>query len=478
VKENKKNLSNYKIDSGVHSRAKITIFISLASYLRNWIGADAFKKLEEMHDVTYLIPEYDWNPHDIRHFTNAKYLVIKQPKWRMEIYRRFLQISMLAASDRSEAFRIKLTYANQNFINFFVIFKYKIFFNIFRNIFNSFMPKWSQLSEYLSENQPDLLIAPSLLADTFTIDLSHATRKFGVKTILLVNSWDNLISKGTMPFEPDLLVVWGANSIKHAEYVQRINSKKIAVLGVPRFESYFGKQTQDTLISYNRKYICDYNSISIDKKIILYPATSLPFDDMSALQLIDIEISKNKKLENFVVLYRPHPETIPRVDEKFFFDQNFENVLMDKQMISYYRSRFGGARGQDISSAINNTDLSYYPKLLNSIEAVVSPATTMVLEALILGKPIVMICYDDGVNKRLPPSEVARYENVRELMELPGVYSCREETSLIPMLHEALDISLSFGASQKISNSTSGIVYRDATPYSSRLLSLVNSTLT
>jgi hypothetical protein len=452
----------------------ITIFISLTSYLRNWLGAGAFRLLEQKHNVTYLIPKYDWNPREIEKYTDADYVVINQNKWRMNIFRRFLQISMIAASKRSEAFRIKLAYANPIFVFIFNVFKINFLFNSFKIIFNWLMPSWAELSRYILKNPPDLFIAPSLLADSFTIDLSHTAKKHGIKTMILVNSWDNLISKGTLPFEPDSLVVWGANSIKHAKYVQRISRNKISILGVPRFEPYFLKNITSKNKSKDRGYIYKYNSIPKTKKIILYPATSLPFEDMNALKLIDFEISNNKSLSNYIVLFRPHPETFPRINEKNFFDQNFKNVLIDKQMLEYYLSRFGNNRGKHTSSAVNNTDLDYYPKLLESVDIVVSPATTMVLEALLLGKPVVMICYDDGLNKWLPPSEVVRYENVQELLNLPGVFPCYKESLLIPLLKKSVKMSLQASTKNKISSATNPIVYRDAISYSLRLLNLVN----
>lgn len=469
--------TNLESKSQLSSKANITIFISMVSYLRNWIGAGAFEQLEKTYNVTYLIPEYDWNPNDITNFTSCKYVVIKQAKWRRNILRRFLTVSMVSASKRSEAFRIKISYMRLRSRLAFSVFKLDIFFNVLSNLLVWLMPKWEELSEYISESKPDLFIAPSLLADSFTMDLALTAKKSCVKTIILVNSWDNLISKGTLPYELDSLAVWGVSSIKHAQYVQRIGIDKISVLGVPRFDCYFNGNLISGLNSSDKDYIYACNCIEKSKKIILYPATSLPFDDIQALALLDRAISTNQKLVDYVVLYRPHPETFPRLKEKNFFDQKFKNVVMDQQMVSYYRTRFGINEGAHVPSAINITDLEYYPKLLRSIYSVVCPATTMALEALLLGKSVVMICYDDGVNKWFPPSEICRYENVRELMSLPGVVVCDEETSLASSLFLSIEMTEQPNISQLISDSTQGIVYRDSDSYSVRLLHLVNKLL-
>ena len=455
-------------------RTNITIFLSMTSYLRNWIGAGAFEELENAYNVTYLIAEADWNPSEITNFTKCKFVVIKQPKWRMKIFRYFLAVSMISASKRSEAFRIKITYFRPRTRIILSLFKSDWLFGMLSKVFDRLMPRWPDLNEYISSAKPELFIAPSILADSYTIDLAHTAKIIGIKTIILVNSWDNLISKGTMPFKPDSLVVWGVNSIKHANYVQRIEADKISVLGVPRFDNYFNVHLSSCDHHKHKDYIYDCNLIDKSKKIILYAATSLPFDDIRTLELIDKEISINKNLRDYVVLYRPHPETFPRLNEKNFFDQSFKNVMIDQQMLSYYQGRFGINEGAQVASAINITDLEYYPKLLSTIHCVVCPATTMTLEALLVGKPVVIICYDDGLNKWLPPSEIARYENVQELMDLPGVFRCNEEDSIIPLLHNAIEMSLLPETSQKIIDSTHGIVYRDSEPYSSRLFNLVD----
>ena len=73
------------------------------------------------------------------------------------------------------------------------------------------------------------------------------------------------------------------------------------------------------------------------------------------------------------MLFFPKESQALKQELNSFFDQNFKNVLIDKQMLKYYISRFGNNRGKDISSAVNNTDLDYYPKLLQSVDVVVSP---------------------------------------------------------------------------------------------------------
>ena len=47
---------------------KIIIFISLQTYLRNWIDAGAFSELQKCHNILFIIPEYDWDPKEIENY--------------------------------------------------------------------------------------------------------------------------------------------------------------------------------------------------------------------------------------------------------------------------------------------------------------------------------------------------------------------------------------------------------------------------
>jgi hypothetical protein len=445
---------------------RIIIFISLETYLRNWIDAKAFKSIESNYEVLYVIPEYDWDISKIEKYGILNYKVIKQDRIRMFLFRRILMVTMFRFAKKSLAFRIKISYFSKKMWIVHKIVSLNGLFQIFVYVTKKILGRWNEFDDILRSYDPDLIIAPSLMADSFTIDMTYTANLRKVKSLILINSWDNLISKGVVPIQPTHLGVWGEQAVKQAIEVQNISRDKIKILGVPRFENY----RVDNLKS---KSVYDRNGIPLDKKIILYASTSLPFDDVSILRLLDNEISSNPKMQDYVVLFRPHPEMMWRVDEVNILEQGFNNVYLDDQIADFYLSRFN-YDNKEFSSSINTTDLSYYPDLLSTISAMVCPATTLSLEGLMNGKPCLMICFNDGKNKYLPPAQVAKYENVQQILSLKGVLPCYEEGQFLKKFNELIEISKDSKNATLIADGTKDIIYKDEVRYEDRLLNFVN----
>jgi hypothetical protein len=448
---------------------KIIIFISLETYLRNWIDANAFKLIESNFEVLYVIPEYDWDPKIIEKYGIFNYKIIKQDKSRMFLFRRILMVTMFRYAKKSLAFRIKISYFSKKMWIIHKIVSLNILFPIFVFLSKKILGKWDEFDNIIQAYNPDLVIAPSLMADSFTIDMTYTCNIRKVNSLILINSWDNLISKGVIPIQPTYLGVWGNQAVKQAIEVQNIRIDKIKILGVPRFENY-------SIGKLNSKSIYERNGIPLTKKIILYASTSLPFDDVSILKLIDDEISTNSQMQEYVVLFRAHPEMMLRVDELNILEQGFKNVYLDDQTASFYLSRFNNEK-KSFASSINTTDLRYYPDLLSTISAMVCPATTLSLEGLMNGKPCLMICFNDDKNTYLPPGQVAKYENVQQILSLEGVLPCYYENEFLVNFNKLIEISKDLNNASIIADGTKDIVYKDDTPYENRLLNFVNQIL-
>ena len=442
----------------------IVIFISLQTYLRNWIDAGAFTELQKQHNILFIIPEYDWDPKEIENYGISNYHTIKQSEWRKLLFRRMLLVTMVRYSNRSMAFKIK----TQNFSNKGIKYLHHLiskngFYHLFMFACKTVLGRWSELNKVIKSFNPDLIISPSLAADSFSIDLTLTANINKIKSIILINSWDNLVSKGVIPIKPTYVGLWGVQSIKHAVEVQQISEEKLVTLGVPRFESYF----KNIEISNS---IHRFNDIPSNKKIILYAATVMPFDDIAALKLLNDELINNPEYKDYVILFRAHPEMMARVDEVNLEDCNFAKVFIDKHTANFYRSRFNGTAKP---STINETSLDYYPTLLKNIVGIVGPPTTLTLEGLINGKPCLMICYNDGKNHHLSPEKMSKFENVQEVLSLEGVYPCYEEAQLLNNFRKMITASSNNKLSKRIIQATNKFVYSDNLPYSKRLYNFI-----
>ena len=203
------------------------------------------------------------------------------------------------------------------------------------------------------------------------------------------------------------------------------------------------------------------------------------FYPLSNNQIVKFTIDENNDYKDYIILYRPHPEMLPRKNEKNILNQGYKHVYIDNQLKEYYNNRFsklGIPKTLETSSFLNNTDLEYYPKLLSSIEALVCPATTLSLEALLCGKPVLMVCFNDGDNFFLSPDIMCQYENVEEILSNDYVIPNYHLREFNKSFHELIHLSLE-KKSNNISNSLSKIIYKDNFTYPERIYNTVKSLL-
>ena len=450
-------------------KQRILVMIAMQAYLRNWVQAGAFDELSKKYDVHFVVAKYDWDHAEIENYGIKQYQVISQGGYRKFLLRRLLTVTMFKHARISRAFRIKLLLVKPRMRLVYQFLSLPMLYEILLWAYGRLLPKWTEFSDVAKEIKPSLVMAPSLAADSFTIDMTYSAKKLGIKSLLLINSWDNLVSKGVLPIPPDCLVVWGQQGINQAINLQKMPAEKVVPLGVPRFESYYERSQRKST-----GHIHAFNKIHEDKKIILYAATSIPFDDVQALAILDRAIS-SASLE-YVILFRPHPEMMKRVGEVSVEECGFRNVYMDQQLAGYYASRFK-SKAEDYPSYLNNAELSYYPELMKSISGMICPPTTLSLEGAINGVPCLMICYGDGRNTWLSPDLVCQYENVEEILRFPGIVPCYGEADLLECFRKLVAYSEDDDVRNKLVDATRYVVYRDDKPYGKRLCNLVDKLL-
>ena len=90
---------------------------------------------------------------------------------------------------------------------------------------------------------------------------------------------------------------------------------------------------------------------------------------------------KESILPDCHVIYRPHPWRDPlKADEEDFFSLKWDHITMDPTMSDFYRRVISKPTGKMFLA-----DYSISNKLLTLVDAVISPLSTMLIEALIKG---------------------------------------------------------------------------------------------
>lgn len=450
----------------------IMVIIVLESYLRNWIESETFRELNKDYNLNYIILQHYWDTEKVKNYGINNYKLLTQDeKRKLQLY-KFLTVTMLKFSKKAKGFKIKTDDLKGIGRIKGKILSVPVIYNVLRFAIENFFPVWKELDKLINEIKPELIIMPSQAADSWTIDMILTARKRKIKSLVLINSWDNLVSKGVIPTPPDCLAVWGPQGVKQALNVQNIPREKLVVLGSPRFEMYFEEKPKNS-----KDYICAYNNIPTGKKIILFASSAAPFDDCSALKILDDEITNNKKYHDYIILYRPHPEKMPRKDEKHIFEYDFKNVYLDKQTEQFYNLSLD-SNARSSFSHLNEAKLDYYPRLLNSIDGVVGPPTTLSLEGAFIGVPYLIICYGDNKNVYLTPDKMSEFEHIKEILSFSGVIPCREQESLLACFEKLIMYTKDEDIKKNLIRDTEYILYRDHIPYPIRLKNAVDRLLT
>ena len=240
-----------------------------------------------------------------------------------------------------------------------------------------------ELEQLILDLNLDLMVHPTVLDGLFVNDLIEIGNRLNIPTICLMNSWDNPSTKALMMGEPDKLFVWGEQTKNHAKTYLGLTEDRIVISSPAQFEVY--KQSPKISRTEYRNQI----GADADEKLICYAGSSKGLNEMRHLQEIDDSIAKNRA--NYQVVYRPHPWKSGHKDEKNFFDYKFKSISMDTFSIENYEAV---QRGDSLRTELMNYE--YTNVILRSIDGLISPLSTILLEAAMFGIAIAVYTSNDG----------------------------------------------------------------------------------
>ena len=133
------------------------------------------------------------------------------------------------------------------------------------------------------------------------------------------------------------------------------------------------------LHDFSRSEILRNHELEPNKLTILYAGTSKETDEFSHLVMIDNAISSGK-LPKINIIYRPHPWGQGGINPKRFINHKFRHVSVDLSMREYL---FNIPKGNKVFYKADYLDTR---DILESVDGVISPLSTILLESMIIGK--------------------------------------------------------------------------------------------
>jgi hypothetical protein len=401
----------------------------------------AFAEIEAACRVTYVFPDADSRhriPRDLDELRHDDILFTPVDEERYALWAILFEVSCRALASRCMSFRIRYgmgrisrrqkarTLLQHVFLWVIPLLASKPVFGRFqRNLIRALGPE-PALARALAEDDPAAIIVPSSLYDSLTNDVIVTARAHGIPTIVLQTSWDNLSSKGIVAMPPDVMGVWGEQSVNHAVDLQGMTRERCVVVGSPYYEGFFRRPRRSKAEA--RRAL----GLPLDGLTVLFGGSFRQFDEADLLRRIEGAIDAGR-LPRMLIFYRPHPGRELR-EEANFFDFHWKYTVMDEEVAVVYRANL---EGRMISQNEFGYSLDRLADIYSAVDLTISPMSSIVLESLLFGLPVLGIGYSDGRN-RWGPEKTSQMTHFSELSEVAGVRICRSPDDMLGDLDAAL----------------------------------------
>ena len=258
--------------------------------------------------------------------------------------------------------------------------------------------------------------------------VTKSAKRFGVTTVGMPKSWDNL-SKILFNAPTDYLLVWSDFMRQQAMRYQGYGREKIFIIGVPQFDIY---SQPEHLVS--REEFCKQFNFNPNKKIVLYGSCGGGNDiDMEAdyPEMIQQWIGSGK-LVDAQILVRPHIGYRNDV-EKFSRIARDPNVAVDQtdkhdySLGDYWDPSF--AHLEHLYNSLHHADVC------------INMGSTLTLDAIACGRPVINIKFDKNPHVLFRNSVRRLYETdyITDLMKMNATWIVENEESFLESLKAVLE---------------------------------------
>lgn len=452
-----------RTDSPLARRLRLAVFIEHDIVYRHFVQSHVFADLIAAHDVTFIFPE--------KGVTNKRLTVAVDAaelgasiEWvpvesdRIEVWRRLFQVSQLRwrpGSDWQQLRAVTRYVVGKRAAKLYTVLAFPGIYQLFK--------KWSLrriagmptvLDGLLDRLQPDALVHPTVLEGLFINDVVALARARNIPSILIMNSWDNPATKRAVVGNPDHLLVWGPQTRDLAIRFMGIELGCVSCFGCAQFDIY----RQVPRIS--RADFCAAHGIDPSKRILLYAGSSKGSDEFAHLQAIDAAI-ENGRLNNVVVVYRPHPWGRGGHKGERLLDHPWRHVRFESSMRGYLEDVRAGRKRIFLADYADTHDV------LSSIDALVSPLSTILLEGVLHGKPVLCFLPDEKVGSSLHLQ--ARHAHFDGMYQNPIFLKARGDAALIGKLEELMALVGDRGYAGSLQQTKDFFVAPHPEPYGPRL---------
>ena len=411
---------------------KILVFIEHDIVIRHFIHSKVFHPLAAKHEVLFVFPEdgHKRVATDVAALDlGAPFIRLAVGQGRRKLWKRLFQVGHLRwRRGRQQAAMRKFYWQALGWkaaLMYSVLALPGVYRLYKRHIMAAMAARpYEGLEALIAEQRPDAIAHPSVLEGEYINDLVDACQRHDIPLTVIMNSWDNPSTKSAVVGNPDWLLVWGPQTRQHAIDHMGLAVAQIIEFGAAQFDVFRAEPRID------RAEFCRIHDIDPSAKILLYAGSSKGTDEFSHLVAIDDAIEAGR-LGHAVAVYRPHPWGDGGRGGYRIAGHAWRHVRIESTMRAYLD---GVSAGQ---SGITIPDYRHTHDVLASVDALVSPLSTIILEAALHGKPV--LCFlptDDGSADHFQMAlPLVHFEDMFRASE---VHTAHGTETLIPALADLL----------------------------------------
>jgi hypothetical protein len=310
------------------------------------------------------------------------------------------------------------------------------------------------LRELLDREQPDILIHPCVMEGMFLNDLIEESKRRNIPLVVIMNSWDNPSTKRAMIGNPDWLLVWGEQTHRHAVDLAGMPPERTLKFGAAQFEVYRESPQM------NRDEFCELNGVDPALPLLVYAGSSKGTREIDHLRQLDAAVESGA-LPPVNILYRPHPWGNGGEGGANILDEPWRHVAIEHSMREYLE------QVRAAQTQICLSDYRHTHEVLTHCDALISPLSTIILEAALHGKPA--MCFlpvNDQSNHFRNDSRLMHFQDMFGMQEILVAHGARE---LLPRTIELLARSRAQGWAEKMAKAAEYFVEPHDNPYGERI---------
>ncbi len=369
---------------------KIAVFLDHDILIRHFVLSGAFDALCAAHEVVFVFPDDggrrvklspDWLPLG-GSWTRLPIDSVRQQIWRWLLFAD--QLKLRSGKHEAAVRRLRWVTLGWKAAVLLTVAGLPLLSTLFEIYARSRLAERpnTNLAGFLAGGKFDAVVHPSVLEGLFINDLVAACRDLSLPLVVAMNSWDNPSTKRAVVGKPDRILVWGPQTRAHCIRFIGMAPEHVVAFGVPQFEVFANPPRE------SRSAFCARLGIDPASSLFLFAGANTQTDEVATLQAIDRAIGEGR-LPNVKIVYRPHPWGGGGQGGARLASLNFANVVFDPTMQVYIE---GLARGD---TAMMLPDYRDSHDLLSQVDAVISPMSTILLEAALHGKPVVAFAPTD-----------------------------------------------------------------------------------